>query len=541
MAFDVLAGSDLTALAEAALTRSADAVLLLEAATDRVVHRWYDRERSRLDLCADPADEDLVSWVHPDDLPVPAAGPRLGGQHGRAPGQLRAHPPGPEARSGQPSCWCRSTMSGTCSPAASWSRSGSWIHRAWSARTGRWRRRGRRWPRRRRWVCRWSTPTGTCRSRTNGSPGWRPSPGARSRRRSSTQSMHGIEVTEDIVEADTALQLRVVPTLDAEGRSVLVVASLEDVSRVVAAEAGRARAEEQFSALFDSSPLPTALVALNGSFGRSNESFAVVTGYDVDDLSGLRFEDIVHPDDRDSDAALLAELLAGTRRNYQVEKRFVHAAGHEIWVELTVAPVWDRGGAVQHLVVHVDDITTRRSMIDMDSVDGADHLAYWATHDHVTGLPNRRYLEHHLGTTLDPGRRRTDRPVVLFIDLDDFKPVNDRFGHQFGDEVLRTTARRLRNAIREDAFVARYGGDEFVVVARLRGPAELPALTERIQAAVQVPIPIADRSVVRVGASIGVAIARAGDSAADVIGRADQAAYAAKAAGKGRTWFGSVR
>ena len=123
-----------------------------------------------------------------------------------------------------------------------------------------------------------------------------------------------------------------------------------------------------------------------------------------------------------------------------------------------------------------------------------------------------------------------------FLDLDDFKPVNDRHGHAVGDEVLRTVARRLRNSCRDDALVARYGGDEFVVVSRrLRTVADLPLITDRVTAATRGPIEVAGvDEPIRVGVSVGIAVAHEGDTPGDVLARADEAAYRAKRAGKGQ-------
>ena len=308
----------------------------------------------------------------------------------------------------------------------------------------------------------------------------------------------------------------------------------DDALRFRDVEAALALAEEQFEALFLSSPLAAALVALDGTLVRANESFAIVTGYERDVLEGKTFQEITHPDDLSADEDLLAEVVAGTRQNYQMEKRYIHASGHEIWVDLTVAPVRARDGSVRSFVAHVEDITTRRAVIDLDG--DLEHLTYWATHDHLTALPNRRALEHHLETSLQRTRREADRPVIMFLDLDDFKPVNDRYGHGAGDEVLRTIARRLRNACREDAVVARYGGDEFVVVSRRAWSVmDVPVLADRVFAATSAPIDLAavDERL-RVGVSIGIAVAHDGDTATTLLARADEAVYRAKQAGKGQ-------
>ena len=348
-----------------------------------------------------------------------------------------------------------------------------------------------------------------------------------------------LPVTEDLNVGSSWLRLRVVPTLDDEGRLVHTVASLEDVTQVQVAEAGRKHAEELFEAVFHSSPMATALVGLDGSLVKVNEPFAAITGYTIEELEGTTFQAITHPADLAADEELLAEVRSGTRPGYQMEKRYIHRAGHDVWVELSVAPVKGADGEIEHYVSHVEDVTSRRSAIELGD---ADDLTYWATHDHLTGLPNRRFVEHHLQVRLARARRADDsRPVVMFLDLDDFKPVNDVHGHLVGDDVLRTVSRRLRRSSRDDTIVARYGGDEFIVVAhRLRTVDDVPILVERLHSAIREPIQLADGTVIEVGASVGISIAREDETAEQLIARADAATYRAKRDGKNKSSYDSA-
>lgn len=351
--------------------------------------------------------------------------------------------------------------------------------------------------------------------------------------------LQDVETVHDIDGGDQALRLRIVPTVDDAGRLMLAVAALEDVTSLRAAEADRDASRELFRAVFEGSPVATAIVALDGSFLQVNESFTVICGYERDELIGRNFAEITHRDDLAIDQALLGEVLDGVRRGYSMEKRYIHSAGHEVWVELTVAPVRAADGEISHLVAHVEDITTRKAVLGMH--DSSDDIAHWVTHDHLTGLPNRRFLDRYLATTLRPGRRADDHLAILFVDLDDFKPVNDEYGHQVGDEVLQTVARRLRSACRADELVARFGGDEFVVVTRRACTAtEASFLADRISSAIRSPITGLADDVIRVGASVGVGIARKGDEPGEVLQRADAESYRAKAARKERTLAGHV-
>lgn len=341
------------------------------------------------------------------------------------------------------------------------------------------------------------------------------------------------ELVHDLEVDGRSLRLRVVPQLDDLERAVLVVASLEDVTDLRSAEQARAAAESLFRAVFDGSPAATAIVEPDGRFAQVNEALVMILGYTADELVGRSFTEITHPDDLAIDQELLSEVLAGNRGGYQMEKRYLHRSGHDVWTELTVAPVRGPDGEISHLVSTIEDITTRKTLLGTN--DSTSDLAYWATRDHLTGLPNRRHLDAYLASRPSARRRESDRLVVLFFDLDDFKPVNDRYGHDVGDEVLRTIGRRLRHSSREDELVARYGGDEFVVVThRLRTAEDASLLAERILGAVRTPINgLVDGPIV-VGASIGIGIAAEGEEPSDVLRRADLASSRAKRAGKDR-------
>ena len=158
-----------------------------------------------------------------------------------------------------------------------------------------------------------------------------------------------------------------------------------------------------------------------------------------------------------------------------------------------------------------------------------------AFHDSLTGLPNRVLFEERVGQALARARRQHSVLAVMFCDLDDFKEVNDRFGHQAGDDTLRAVAARLRGCIRETDTVARFGGDEFLfLLDGLSEPAEVEATVARIHEAMRPPHMLGDQRVV-VGASIGVAIGTWESSSLEtLLGQADSAMYDAKAAGGGR-------
>ncbi|HET9443717.1 MAG TPA: GGDEF domain-containing protein, partial [Acidimicrobiales bacterium] len=161
-------------------------------------------------------------------------------------------------------------------------------------------------------------------------------------------------------------------------------------------------------------------------------------------------------------------------------------------------------------------------------------LSHQASHDGLTGLANRAAFRARLQQALAQPERRDRTQAVLFVDLDDFKDVNDALGHAVGDEVLRAVASRLTEAVRPGDLVARLGGDEFALV--LDGIPEEEAavdIAERAVAALAAPVEVAGTSV-RVGASAGLALRHAGSDPDGLMDEADIAMYRAKGEGKNR-------
>jgi diguanylate cyclase (GGDEF)-like protein len=160
-------------------------------------------------------------------------------------------------------------------------------------------------------------------------------------------------------------------------------------------------------------------------------------------------------------------------------------------------------------------------------------LSHQALHDPLTGLANRALLVERLNDALERARRQRSLVAVLFIDLDRFKMINDSLGHDLGDTILITAARRISDLVPAGGTLARFGGDEFVVVVEVDDDPQLQRLVDQLLAGIVAPIET-DAVVVRVTASIGVATSTPGRRAVDLIRDADNAMYAAKEAGRDR-------
>jgi diguanylate cyclase (GGDEF)-like protein len=160
-------------------------------------------------------------------------------------------------------------------------------------------------------------------------------------------------------------------------------------------------------------------------------------------------------------------------------------------------------------------------------------VEHQSLHDPLTGLPNRSLFGDRVAQALLASARTNTTVGILFIDLDGFKPVNDSMGHAAGDDLLRVVADRLRTGLRASDSIARYGGDEFaILLTDVRGPEAIVPVVERLQRTLAAPVAIFGRDMT-IGASVGVAVGRPGDSADTLIRNADLAMYMAKSRGRG--------
>jgi diguanylate cyclase (GGDEF)-like protein len=164
----------------------------------------------------------------------------------------------------------------------------------------------------------------------------------------------------------------------------------------------------------------------------------------------------------------------------------------------------------------------------------ADKLQIAAMHDSLTGLPNRALFQESLEHALSMAQRRQERLAVLFIDLDGFKQVNDTHGHQSGDAVLTTVASRLLGLVRKSDLVARFAGDEFMLLLNNANQKKVDLVARKVVSKINAPIVLADRTLA-VTASIGIAVyPESGTTAAEILAKADTAMYQCKQQGKNR-------
>ncbi len=281
--------------------------------------------------------------------------------------------------------------------------------------------------------------------------------------------------------------------------------------------------------VFESSGVAIAWADLGtGRIIRANPQYVKFTGYSEAELTSKRFDDLAIPEEREVDSAAIKALESGTMIFVTDEKRYVRKDGKVMWALRTLTAVKE-GGAPRSAFVTLQDITARKQ--------AREEIAYLAARDSLTGLFNR--LVFHTELTEAIARRRADEIVaVLFLDLDDFKIINDTLGHPTGDAILVEMANRLRTTVAEGDIVARLGGNEFAVLHRSAADeAEVRALALRLYDRITEPY-TTDRDPVKANASIGISLGpRDGEDADALIKTADIALHAAKAAGSGSPYL----
>jgi diguanylate cyclase (GGDEF)-like protein/PAS domain S-box-containing protein len=286
--------------------------------------------------------------------------------------------------------------------------------------------------------------------------------------------------------------------------------------------------EERFRSAFDHAPIGMALVAPDGRWLQVNQCLCDIVGYSENEFKGMTFQAITHPDELGDFLARLKHVVDGEALTHQMEKRYLHKLGHEVWVLVGVSLIRDSESKCLHLIFQIQDITHRKR--------AEQQLVHEALHDALTGLPNRAWFMEQLQVSLDLMHSQKDRLfAVLFLDLDRFKLINDSIGHMVGDQLLIGIAKRLSQCIRPGDTVARLGGDEFTILLDdIRHASEAIEVADRIQKTLSQPFNLGGYETFTT-ASIGIALSNPDCRLPeDFLRDADTAMYQAKSLGKAR-------
>ena len=285
---------------------------------------------------------------------------------------------------------------------------------------------------------------------------------------------------------------------------------------------------ERFRSAFDNAAIGMALVTPEGRWLQVNHSLCKLLGYSERELMTIDYLSVLHPNDLSPALANFKDLLRGRIPSCQMEKRYLHKSGQEVWALWSASLAQDAHNRTPSLIFQIQDITDRKL--------AEERLHHDAFHDGLTGLPNRALFMDHVKLAIARMQRHEDQIfAVLYLDLDRFKVVNDSLGHMGGDQLLVGIARRLEYCLRPGDTIARIGGDEFTVLLEdIDGAHDVTQIAERIQQDLSLPFNLSGREVFTT-VSIGIALSsKAYERPEDILRDADTAMYRAKILGKAR-------
>ncbi len=266
-------------------------------------------------------------------------------------------------------------------------------------------------------------------------------------------------------------------------------------------------------------------VHVDGKFVFMNPAGALILGAsNPGQLIGMSMLDIVHPDNRQDTEARLRQLGKKADRAPWVEERYVRLDGRVIDVEVCSVNFISKGAPAVQMIFK--DITKRKEV--------EEKLKQMALYDMLTGLPNRTLFFDRMNQLLELAKRNQYILAVLYVDLDRFKTINDKFGHEVGDLVLITSGQRMLSSTRRSDTVARIGGDEFIgVCARITAAEDAAVVAQKLIVNLTEPIRIKGYEC-SIGASIGISIyPQDGSDVETLLNKADAAMYRVKEKGKG--------
>ena len=323
------------------------------------------------------------------------------------------------------------------------------------------------------------------------------------------------------------MTVRYTPRIDSVGEIIGFYAVATDIDTLKRAELDLRRANWLLSSHFENTPL--AVIEWDEEFRvrRWSPQAEKIFGWTESDVKGRRHRDwpfVVESDLPVADAVInklttnLEPRTTSLHRNYRKD-------GEIIWCEWYNSSLFDEAGKVVSVLSLAQDVTNR--------VQAEQRLVYQATHDSLTGLPNRTMLQDRLRHAIARARRAGHHVAAMFIDLDRFKEVNDTLGHRIGDTLLCEMAKRLNHVVRDSDILVRLSGDEFMVVLEQVTDADSPAIVaNKLLEAIRMPLHIEGHDI-HVSGSIGVSLFPDDASDADtLLKNADMAMYRAKELGK---------
>ena len=315
--------------------------------------------------------------------------------------------------------------------------------------------------------------------------------------------------------------------------SVALEGVAHDVTELRQKQAALMVMEERYRLMAESANVVLWTMALDGSITYVSPTVEKMRGFTVEEAMSQSLDEILTPESQEIAAGyytvLYADLAAGRMpESFRCEEEYLCKGGSTIWTEVEVIPDLGPDGSVVGIIGITRDISDRKKVTDA-LLAANEQLHALAVTDPLTGVWNRRHGEELLSADLAESRRYGPPMSVVVLDVDNFKEINDSHGHVIGDQVLAELTGRIGPNLRDSDALARWGGDEFVIITHHCGEAETLTLAEKLRDIVRAQ-PFGEAGPVTVSA--GVAELRPDDDLDTWLSRADHALYEAKAAGR---------
>ena len=317
-------------------------------------------------------------------------------------------------------------------------------------------------------------------------------------------------------------RLTISPVFDSKGKFLFQIGITEDITKEKKALEALKESESKYRTLVEKMSEGVYLL-YNNKFEFVNNTFIEMFGYTREELKKIDFRKLIAPES----LPLIEERARKLKMGESVPEKYEFVAlgkhGKKVYVEVSVTYVPYKGGIATQGIVR--DITEKKVY--------ENKLRYMATHDILTGLPNRSHFMDFLRAAIESSKRYGHMTCVMMLDLDGFKEVNDKFGHDMGDRVLVKAAERLRRSVRRSDILSRMGGDEFLVLVPILKTAEnAVGMGRKIVNSFKEPLEV-DGISHRITVSVGAAVfPQDGVDAIELIKKADRAMYKVKRNGK---------
>ena len=294
------------------------------------------------------------------------------------------------------------------------------------------------------------------------------------------------------------------------------------------------RSERFLNTIFDSIRDPFCIFDSDFRIIRVNEAYAQLKNKAADDLVGKKCHEVLQNRDTVCEACVVEKTFHSADPCAK-DKSVVLDDGTEVWMEIYTYPILDEEGNVSHTIEYTRDITDRKKSED-EKKRLIDKLEYLSRTDSLTGLINRRALTDRLAYEIDRAKRYSSELSLILCDIDNFKDINDTFGHDAGDRALQTISATLKTILRKTDIAGRHGGDEFMLILPETSIKGAESLAEKLLNDVRdADLKLTSGKPVRLSLSIGISGFAAGTDTSDsLVKRADGAMYASKQGGRDR-------